>query len=162
MAGFPKIPGCKIINELAVGGMSVVYLGIQKSLNRKVAIKILEPKLLKNEVVAKRFRREAKAAAYLSHSNIIQIIDVGKFRNHYYIIMEYLEDSLKERMKSSPGGKMNPQTALEIVKAIMGALEFAHSRKIDHRDIKPDNIMFRADNTPVLTDFGVARVLGFT
>lgn len=140
----------------------MVYLGIQESLNREVAIKILEPKLLKNDVIAKRFRREAKAAAHLSHSNIIQIIDVGKFHNHHYIIMEYLEESLKDRMKANPGGKIEPQIAVEIVQAILGALEFAHSRKIYHRDIKPDNIMFRADNTPVLVDFGVARILGFT
>lgn len=140
----------------------MVYLGIQESLNREVAIKILEPKLLKNDVIAKRFRREAKAAAHLSHSNIIQIIDVGKFNNHHYIIMEYLRESLKDRMKANPGGNIEPQIALKIVQAIMGALKFAHSRKIYHRDIKPDNIMFRADNTPVLVDFGVARILGFT
>jgi serine/threonine protein kinase len=162
MAGFPKIPGCKILKELGEGGMSVVYLGIQESLNREVAIKILDPKLLKNGVFAKRFRREAKAAAHLSHSNIIQIIDVGKSHTHHYIIMEYLEESLKDRMKANPGGKIGPQTALEVVQAIMGALEFAHARNIFHRDIKPDNILFRADNTPVLTDFGVARVFGLT
>jgi serine/threonine protein kinase len=159
MAGFPKIPGCKVLSELGEGGMATVYLGIQENLNRKVAIKVLDPKLLKNEITAKRFKMEAEAAAKLSHSNIVQIIDVGKFRNHYYIIMEYLVDSLKDRMKTSPGGKMEPQTALEIVQAIMAALEFAHSRNISHRDIKPDNIMFREDNTPVLVDFGVARIL---
>lgn len=158
MAGFPNIPGCKILSELGEGGMATVYLGIQENLNRKVAIKVLDPKLLKNEITAKRFKKEAEAAAKLSHSNIIQIIDVGKYRKHYYIIMEYLVESVKDRMKDSPGGKIEPQTALEIVQAIMGALEFAHSRKISHRDIKPDNIMFREDNTPVLVDFGVARI----
>ena len=162
MAGFPKIPGCKILSELGEGGMAIVYLGIQENLNRRVAIKVPDPKLLKNEITAKRFKKEAEAAAKLSHSNIIQIIDVGKFRNHYYIIMEYLVESVKDRMKDSPGGKIDPQTALEIVQAIIGALEFAHSRKIYHRDIKPDNIMFREDNTPVLVDFGVARIFDAT
>lgn len=158
MAGFPNIPGCKILSELGEGGMATVYLGIQENLNRKVAVKVLDPKLLKNEITAKRFKKEAESAAKLSHSNIVQIIDVGKYRNHYYIIMEYLVESVKDRMKDSPGGKIEPQTALHIVQAIMGALEFAHSRKISHRDIKPDNIMFREDNTPVLVDFGVARI----
>lgn len=158
MADFPEIPGCEILNVLGEGGMAKVYLGIQKKLDRNVAVKVLEPSLLKQKVTKKRFEEEAKTAAKLTHSNIIQIYDTGKAGKYHYIIMEYLEKSLKDLMKKNPGGKLEPEKALEIVAAIMGALNYAHKKKVYHRDIKPGNIMFRHDDTPVLVDFGIARV----
>jgi len=158
MARFPEIPGHKIVSELGEGGMATVYLGIQEKLDREVAIKILKPFLLKDTVTAARFEREAQTAASLSHSNIIQIFDTGKYGNYHYIIMEYLQESLKDHMKRTQQGKMHPQIALDIVEAIMKALDYAHFRGVYHRDIKPDNIMFRQDSTPVLVDFGIARV----
>jgi len=135
-----------------------VYLATQEKLDRKVAIKILEPSLLKNEVTAVRFEKEAKTAARLSHSNIIQIFDTGKAGNYYYIVMEYLEESLKDRMKLNPYGKMDPEMALDIIGEIFKALDYAHFKGVFHRDIKPENIMFRQDSTLVLVDFGIARV----
>lgn len=158
MANFPDIPGYKIISKLGEGGTASVYLGIQEKLERKVAIKILEPSLLKDKVTSTRFQREAKTAAGLSHSNIIQIFDTGHAGDYYYIVMEYLAESLKERMKLSSGGKIHPEIALDIVETLMGALDYAHFRGVYHRDIKPDNIMFRQDNTPVLVDFGIAQL----
>jgi serine/threonine-protein kinase PpkA len=71
--------------------------------------------------------------------------------------MEYLEESLKDRMNLSPGGKIHPEIALDIVETIMGALDYAHFRGVYHRDIKPANIMFRQDDTPVVLDFGISR-----
>jgi serine/threonine protein kinase len=154
----PEIPGCKIISVLGEGGMSTVYLGVQEKLERKVAIKVLEPAFLKNKLTAARFEREAKTAAMLSHSNIIQIFDTDKAGDYFYIVMEYLEKSLKDQMKINPGGRMPPGKALDIIENIMKALDYAHFRGVFHRDIKPDNIMFRQDDTPVLVDFGIARV----
>ncbi|HLP58084.1 MAG TPA: hypothetical protein VK186_04605, partial [Candidatus Deferrimicrobium sp.] len=84
MTGFPKIPGYKIISALGEGGMAAVYLAIQEKLGRNVAIKVLEPSLLKNDIAAARFDREARTAAGLSHSNIIQIFDYGKSGNYHY------------------------------------------------------------------------------
>ncbi len=162
MADFPRIPGYKILTELGEGGVATVYLGIQERLNRKVAIKILKPLLLKDKVTALRFEREAKTAAMLSHSNIIQIFDIGKAGDYHYIVMEYLEESLKERMMRSPKGRMHPEMALDIVEEMMKALDYAHFRGVYHRDIKPENIMFRQDGTPVLVDFGIARVYDAT
>ncbi|UCH96139.1 MAG: serine/threonine protein kinase [Candidatus Aminicenantes bacterium] len=158
MAEFPTIAGFKIISLLGAGGVAKVYLGIQEKLKRKVAIKFLNPFFLKDKVVASRFEREAKTAASLSHSNIIQIFDTGKSGDYYYIVMEYMEESLRERMKLDPQHKIHPDTALPIIEDILKALDYAHLRGVYHRDIKPENIMFRQDNTPVLVDFGIARV----
>jgi serine/threonine protein kinase len=157
MIDFPGIPGYRILEELGQGGMARVYLGIQEKLNRKVAIKVLEPGLFQKESTIARFENEARTAARLNHSNIITILDTGKAGEYYYIVMEYLEESLRDRMESSPGGKIQPENALEIVKNIMTALDSTHNKGIYHRDIKPENIMFREDNTPVLVDFGIAR-----
>lgn len=159
MFGLPEIPGCKVRKLLAEGGMAKVYLGIQKELDRKVVIKILDPNFSKSKSLEKRFQKEAKIAAKLSHPNIIQVFDTGKAGNCNYIIMERLEDSLRDRMKTEPTGKLEPQIALKIVEKIMEALNFAHKKKIYHRDIKPENIMFKKDGTPVLVDFGIAQVL---
>jgi serine/threonine protein kinase len=162
MDEFPEIPGCKILSELGEGGAAKVYLGIQENLNRKVAIKVLHPHLLKNKEIAERFKKEAKAAANLSHSSIVQIFDIGKAGNYHYIVMEYLEDSLRERLERDPERKMPPELALSIVEKIMQALDYAHLRGVYHRDLKPDNIMFKHDNTPVIVDFGIARVYNST
>lgn len=159
---FPGIPGYKIMGELGKGGMARVFLGIQEKLNRQVAIKVLEPSLFQKESTIVRFENEARTAAGLNHSNIITILDTGKIGEYYYIVMEYLEESLRERMGYCPGCKIPPEAALAIIKNIMTALDYAHIKGIYHRDIKPENIMFRQDNTPVLVDFGIARVLHST
>lgn len=162
MEDVPEIPGCEIICGLKKGGMATIYLAVQKKLNRKVAIKILEASLLKDKDTAARFEREARTAASLTHSNIIQIFDAGSVGDYHYIVMEYLEETLRDRMKRSPNGRMHPEIALDIVEEMMKALDYAHFRGVYHRDIKPDNIMFRQDSTPVLTDFGIARVFDST
>jgi serine/threonine protein kinase len=156
MVQVPGIPGYKILSELGEGGMAKVYLGLQEKLKRKVAIKILDPGLLTNKKTAERFSHEAEIAANLQHSNIIQIFDTGKIDDYHYIVMEYLGESLKDRMVLFPGNQMPPGTALDIIDKMMGALDYAHWRGVFHRDIKPDNIMFRQDSTPVLMDFGIA------
>lgn len=156
MAELPEIPGYEILSQLGEGGMATVYLGIQKKLNRKVAIKILEPSLLKKKRIEERFMKEAQIAANLHHSNIIQVFDTGRIENYHYTIMEYLEESLSERMQQSPGNKLAPKMALKITRKIMSALDYAHWKGVFHRDIKPDNIMFRQDSTPVLMDFGIS------
>jgi len=162
MTDFPGIPGCKIISVLGEGGMANVYLGIQEKLNRKVAVKVLKTSGLKDKTIAARFDQEAKTAASLSHSNIVQIYDTGQSGENHYIVMEYLAESLKDRLKQSPQGKMYPEMALDIIQVIIRALDYAHFRGVYHRDIKQDNIMFREDNTPVVLDFGIARLLDST
>jgi serine/threonine protein kinase len=158
MVDLPAIDGYEMISLLGEGGVAKVYLGVQKKLKRKVAIKLLNPFYLQDKIIASRFVREAETAAGLSHSNIIQIFDTGKSGEYYYIIMEYMEDSLTDRLKLEPLQKMRPEQALSIIEDILKALDYAHFRGVCHRDIKPENIMFRQDSTPVLVDFGIARV----
>ncbi len=159
MSKYPQIPGYRIEAKLGEGGMATVYLGIQEKLNRKVAIKILEPSLLKNPTTRDRFLIEAETAASISHTNIISIYDIGHVDQYQYIVMEYLKETLKDHMFGYPDFKIKPEDALKILRPISEALDHAHIKGIIHRDIKTDNIMFREDNTPVLVDFGIARVL---
>jgi serine/threonine protein kinase len=157
MKEFPQIPGYKILQKLGHGGMADVYLGVQENLARKVAIKVLIPSLFRDEQFSARFIKEAQTAAQLVHPNIITIHDVGTEGDVFYIVMEYLEESLKQRLKRQT--VLAPGDALHIVKMIASALDYAHSRGFIHRDIKPDNIMFRSDGTVVLVDFGIARAI---
>jgi len=158
MADFPGIPGYRFGSVLGKSGVGRVYMAIQEELDRKVAVKVLEPSLMRDEVIAARFEKEAETAASLSHSNIIQIFDTGKTGDYYYIVMEYLEESVKDLMKHNQQGKIHLELALDIVEDIIKALDYAHLKGVCHRDIKPDNIMFRQDGTPVLVDFCIARV----
>ncbi len=153
----PQIQGHEIKKRLGKGGMAQVYLAFQENLDREVAIKVLDPIFLKDEKLLKRFIYEAKTAAKLIHSNIVIIHDVGRSGDNHYIVMEHLNESLRDRLKRK--GKLSPGKALVIIKAIANALFYAHNKNIIHRDIKPDNIMFRSDETPVLVDFGIARAL---
>ena len=153
-----NITGYKIKKELGAGGMSRVYLAIDNKLKRPVALKVLLPHLAGNSRITRRFIKEARTAAQLRHSNIVSIYNVGKEKdNLYYISMEYLKESLKDRLrKSSP---LKPEEALCIVKDTAKALSYAHEKGFIHRDIKPDNIMFRSDGAVVLVDFGIVKVL---
>lgn len=155
MKKFPEIPGYRFIKLIGRGGMADVYLAVQQKLDRMVAVKVLLPEIFRSKVSLKRFIREAKTLSRLVHPNIITVYDVGQVGESYYIVMEYLQDSLKERIRSK--GKMDPPQALHVIRQVAGALYYAHKVGFIHRDIKPDNIMFRKDGTPVILDFGIAR-----
>ena len=159
MIEIPEIPGYRIEKILGQGGMSTVYLGFQENLKREVAIKILAPEMFQDEQYLKRFLNEARTASHLSHPNIVTIHDVGQVEDHCYIVMERLHESLVERVKFHPGSRLNPVEAFKIIRQIAGALAYAHKEGVIHRDLKPDNILFRKDGTPVLVDFGIARAL---
>ncbi|MCP5104733.1 MAG: protein kinase [bacterium] len=159
MNAFPYIPDYIIEQVLGEGGMATVYMAMQQKLQRKVAIKVLDSALLKIKNIADRFMQEAQTAANLAHPNIISIYDVDNVGKLYYIVMEYLDGSLKDLIKSSPSRRLPPKESLGIIRKIAPALDYAHSQGIIHRDIKPDNIMFRNDGTPVLVDFGIARAM---
>jgi len=149
-----NIPGYKIESLIAEGGMAAVYLATQESLNRKVALKIL--KQFDTTEQSERFINEGQIIASLNHQNIITIHDIGTFEDKYYLSMEYLENGdLESRILQG----ISPDFALDLIKTIGHCLDFIHERGIVHRDIKPANILFRKDNTPVLTDFGIAKQL---
>lgn len=152
-----NIPGYKIKRELGSGGMSRVFLAVESKLKRPVALKVLLSHLANNARIRRRFVKEARTAAQLHHSNIVSIYDVGRGNDLYFISMEYLKESLKDRLRKC--STLKPEEALHIVKEIAKALSYAHQKGYIHRDIKPDNIMFRGDGAVVLVDFGIVKAL---
>ena len=146
----------KIVRRVGSGGFADVYLGEHTQLGRHVAIKFL--RVAQDEEMIERFRREARAAAKLSHPNIIDIYDVGDNNEDiYYFVMKYIPgDTLSQRMKREK--KISPGTAIEITKQLVDALAYAHDRGVVHRDIKPANVLLDEYGKPVLMDFGIARM----
>jgi serine/threonine protein kinase len=150
--------GCRIIKKIGEGGMGVVYLAHHLALNKSVAIKILPPSFAREEERVKRFIREARFAAQLEHSNIIQIYNIAKHDDFYFIIMQYVEgESLAVKIRKE--GKINLTEALKITRDVALALSIAHQKGIVHRDIKPENIMINRNGEIKLMDFGLVRVL---
>lgn len=152
-----RIPGYQIERELGQGGMAIVYLAIQESLHRHVALKVIKPVLTTDEEFAQRFLREGRIIAQLSDAHIVTVYDIASHDNTYYLSMEYLPGgTLQQRIRDG----LPLKEALSIARAIASALYYAHRRNIIHRDIKPQNILFRENGSPVLTDFGIAKTLG--
>ena len=147
------IPGYKIEQLIAEGGMATVYLAIQESLGRHVAIKLL--KKFDNPEQSKRFLNEGQIIASLNHRNVINIYDVGVTDDgRPYISMEYLEGGdLDARIRN----EVDAEDALQWLETIGNCLDFVHQKGIIHRDIKPGNILFHKDGTPILSDFGIAK-----
>jgi serine/threonine protein kinase len=151
-----QIPGYTIVRELGRGGMATVYLAIQESFGRQVALKVMAPHLAAEPGFPERFGSEAKMVAALSHPHIVTVYDVGSHDNFHYLAMEYhTGGDLSTRIDRE---ELTPTAALKITKQLADALGLAHQKGVVHRDIKPDNVLFRAHNDDaILTDFGIAR-----
>src|SRR4051812_29211332 len=133
-----EIPGYQIIEKLGKGSMGIVFKAKQTSVDRIVAVKILLDALAQNKEFIKRFDREAKIAAKLSHNNIVNAIDAGEVNGHNFFVMEYVEGStIKDALDQKK--VFDEKTALRIVIAVAEALKHAHQRGLIHRDIKPEN-----------------------
>jgi serine/threonine-protein kinase len=151
-----KIPGYQLMEKLGQGSMGTVYKARQLSMNRLVAIKILQPRVAANPEFLERFTREARLAAKLSSNNVVQAIDVGSAGKVHYFVMEYVEGTtIKEELEK--GKVYEEKEAVEIVLQIAQALEQAHRRGLIHRDVKPGNIILTADGIAKLADLGMAR-----
>ncbi|HWB89532.1 MAG TPA: Stk1 family PASTA domain-containing Ser/Thr kinase [Acidimicrobiia bacterium] len=146
----------EVTSHLARGGMADVYEGRDTELNRAVAIKVLHSQFSADEAFVKRFRREAQAAANLSHPNIVGIFDWGQSEGTYYIVMEIVEGrSLRDVLRAE--GALLPRRATEIASETAAALSVAHQAGLVHRDVKPGNVLLSKDGTVKVTDFGIAR-----
>jgi hypothetical protein len=167
-----NIGSYRVLSILGRGGMATVYQAYQASLDRYVAIKVLSPTLQSDATFNERFRREAETVAKLRHQNILQVLDFGLYGSLSYMVMEYINgQTLKEYMREhrNSGRRIAPEEIIHIANSIAAALDYAHDHGLIHRDIKPANIMLRAEPqkanrneipyTPILTDFGVARML---
>ncbi|MFL0801054.1 MAG: protein kinase [Agarilytica sp.] len=149
-----EIPGYTISKRLGRGGMATVHLAMQQPINRQVALKIMSNQLGEDSVWAKRFIQEAQVIAQLTHPNVVPVYDVGTHGGKFYISMEYLAGgSLKDKMSH---GIVIPEV-LKIVAGVAAGLDYAGEKGFVHRDIKPDNIMFRSDGSPVILDFGIVK-----
>ncbi len=146
----------ELIEKIGEGGMAVVYKAKCRILNRFVAIKILKPEYSNNSEFMEKFRREALATATFSHSNIVNIYDVGSEGNINYIVMELVNGkTLKEYIREN--APLSMDSTLKISIQIAKALECAHKNKIIHRDIKPHNILINEEGIIKVTDFGIAK-----
>ena len=150
----------EILELLDEGGMAMVYRADDTRLNRMVALKIIPKEKFNKEQleeILQRFDQEARALAKLSHPNIVPILDCGEYDGSPYLVLEYLSGGTLRKWMDQP---LHWHVAVNVMLPIMDALTYCHQHSILHRDIKPSNILFREDDTPVLTDFGIAKLLG--
>ena len=148
----------ELLDKIGEGGMAVVFKARDRLLSRYVAIKILRPEYTKDRMFIESFRRESQIAAGLVHPNIVNVYDVGKEGNIYYIVMELIEgrplsDIIKEE------GPLDPHRAASIAEQVASALSMAHKHQLIHRDVKPHNIMITTEGVAKITDFGIAKAV---
>ena len=150
------IPGYKILERIGSGGMGAVYKARQLSMDRIVALKVLNERYSSNPEFRERFIREARAAGQLNHPNVIHVHDISSANGRHYFSMEYVDgSSVKEVLRT--GKLLEVNRALDIILQAARALEFAHENKIVHRDVKPDNIMLTKEGIVKLADLGIAK-----
>ena len=150
----------RILSQIGRGGMATVYKAYQPSLDRHVAIKVLPAYFAEqDETFLKRFKQEARSIAKLRHPNILVVHEYGEEQGTTYIVMEYVEaGTLTERLR-------DPMTLAEVeplLRQVAAALDYAHEEKVIHRDVKPSNILLKSPDWPLLTDFGLAKIVGGT
>lgn len=152
-APMPGVAGYRLVRRLGQGGMAVVYLAVQESLDREVAIKVMAPLASADEAQAQRFEHEARIIAKLEHPGIVGIHEVGRTREgQLYYVMPYLaRGDLSQRDYRDSEARI-----IELLRGLLDALGYAHARGIVHRDVKAENVLFDNADRPQLTDFGIA------
>ncbi len=157
----PEIPGYRLREIINHGALSTVYLGEQAALGREVAIKIMLPHALADEVSRRRFENEVRTIARLEHPNVVGIHEVGRTREGLpYYAMPYLpRGHLGKRIERGFAG--GERDVLAIVEPLLAALEYAHARGVVHRDVKAENVLFDIAERPLLADFGIALRRGY-
>jgi eukaryotic-like serine/threonine-protein kinase len=144
--------------RIGAGGMSTVYRALDETLQRRVAIKLMNREVATDSDQLERFRREARAVAQLSHPHVVGVIDAGEDEGRPYIVFEYVEgETLKERIRRV--GRLPVTEAVAYAIEIARALGAAHARHIVHRDVKPQNVLIDEEGSAKVTDFGIARTL---
>jgi serine/threonine-protein kinase PpkA len=151
-----EIPGYRILKAIGVGGMASVYLAVQESLDREVALKVMSASLADNAEFSERFLKEGRLTAKLSHPNLVTVYDIGQYGQVYYLAQEYIPGgTLREKMNAG----MTVPEILDVARDVAQGLAYAHEKGVVHRDVKPGNVLFRANGTAVLADFGIAKAM---
>jgi len=146
----------RIVDQLGRGGMATVYKALQPALERYVAIKVLPAGMLQDAGFQVRFQQEAVAVARLRHPNIVAVYDYGEHEGTPYLVMEYVEGgTLAEQL----GANLPIGYVVRMLGPVASALDYAHAQGIVHRDVKPSNVLLRLDGTPILSDFGIAKLI---
>ncbi len=187
MDKFPEIPGYKIERKLGESSLARVFLGSHEDTGRRVAIKVLNPGLMQDKAFARRFMEEARNSVKMLHPNIANIVEARELGEFHYIVVEDLPESLRDKIKrqfditgSTPGQleiergaadldmqpepktgeKLEGRRLLDILRQLVQALAYAHKSGNIHKNIRPENIRFREDGTPILVDLFISNVLG--
>jgi hypothetical protein len=155
VSDLPQIPGYRMIRPLGVGGMASVYLAVQESLDREVALKVMAPALAANQEFTDRFLKEGRITAKLSHANLVTIYDIGQHGNIYYLAAEFIPGgTLRDKLTA---GGVTVAEALDVAREVALGLHYAQDKGFVHRDVKPGNVLFKANGSAVLADFGIAK-----
>ncbi|MEE9266983.1 MAG: serine/threonine-protein kinase [Gammaproteobacteria bacterium] len=149
-----EIPGYDVKRTIGRGGMATVYLAIQQSLEREIVLKTLNTTHDESGDFFERFLKEGRIIASLRHPHIVTIFDIGSADDLVYISMEYVDGG---DLRGKIENRLAPVRGLDLLNKIGQALDYAHKKGIVHRDVKPANILFRSDGTPLLGDFGIAK-----
>ena len=156
MAPGQRLGPYEVVAPLASGGMGYVFRAHDARLGRDVALKLLVPRLARHPQALRRFEREARAVAALSHPNIVALHDVGHEGGHAFAVLELLQgESLRARLARGP---LPLPEALRVARDVARGLGAAHARGLVHRDLKPDNVWLCASGPAKVLDFGIARV----
>jgi serine/threonine protein kinase len=155
-----QIPGYLIKREIGAGGMATVYLAVQTSLEREVALKVMNPAMVSDATFSRRFMQEARTLASLAHPNIVAVYDVGitDEKLHYFSMQHLPHGDFLHRIRDG----ISEREVLRVVAGVARALGYAHQRGFVHRDVAPGNVLFDVNGNPVLTDFGIARAVSKT
>ncbi len=162
-APLPRIKGYRLLRVINHGGMSIVYLGEQLALSREVAVKVMQPQALADEVSRRRFENEVRTIARLEHPHIVRIHELGRTLDGlpYFTMPHLARGHLGQRRFVRDDHSTDEVRVVEIAQALFDALQYAHGRGVVHRDVKPENVLFDDAERPLLADFGIALRRGF-
>ncbi len=147
----------RVVRPLGTGSTSTVFVAEDINLKRDVALKLFQPRAGETQDFLRRFAREARVVAQLDHPNIVPVYEYGEDDDNAYLVMPHMTGgSLRDRLLAQK--TLPPRETVDLISPILQALQYAHNRGLIHRDIKPGNILFKADGTPVLSDFGLVKI----